>query len=390
MRASHLTWFFTLLLLLTHALPPRKTSSHDKVLGNNFYKVLKETQHRPVKRTVDPDRSLVQEALDQELVKHQIRIKWITFTETPGTVEIDTSVPRVKFERSGEITLKEAFQFMTFYPVLYGEESRPTIGSQFEKFKLQTKMDGTFTLTQVATDGTETNLDDYRLNTAVTDLSDPMLDARLRDTLKEVIVIAADSNLNDQPDFEGVLESKDPSDEVSTRDRDETFRAAVDVMATTFVLEKDLSGSSPAMWLQDVKTRIDENIAEMERDLSTDIKENVKTKLNFEITANFLEGKTNSIDECNQLKSDGIITEMEIGSGRSKHLEVTVAASDKLTLKRLFKLLQFYHDLYEDQGQKRTRFEVPIGGEPVKFRLSISNPSRGGKHQIFVENADRD
>ena len=313
-----------------------------KFLEKNFYIVLKETQHRPVKRTVDPDRNLVQEALDRELVKQQIRIKWITFTETHGTVEIDTSVQRVKFERSGEITLKEAFQFMTFYPVLYGEESRPTIfeisiGSQLEKFKLQNKMDGAFTLTQVATDGTETNLDDSRLNTAVTDLSDPMLDARLQDTLKEVMVIAADSNLNDQPDFEGVLESKNPSDEASTRDRDETFRAAVDVVANSYVLEKDLSGSSPAMWLQDVKTSIDEDIAEMQRDLSTDIKENVKTKLNFEITANFLEGKTNAIDEWNQLKSDGIITKMQVGSGRSKHLEVKVAASDKLTLKRLFK-----------------------------------------------------
>ena len=40
--------------------------------------------------------------------------------------------------------------------------------------------------------------------------------------------------------------------------------------------------------------------------------------------------------------------------------------------------------------QTRTWFEIPIGGEPVKFRLSISNPSRRGKHHIFVETADKD
>ena len=214
----------------------------------------------------------------------------------------DISVPRVKFEKSGMVTLKEAFQFMKFYPVLYGSESRPTIyeipiGSQFQTFKLRNKVGGTFFLTRVATDGTETNLDNSRLNTAVTDLSDPMLDDRLRDTLKEVMVEAADNRLNDQPDFKEVLQSKDPNDEVPTGNRDEIFRAAIDVMATSFVLGKDLSGSSPAMWLQDVKTSFDEDITEVETDLSTEIKTNVDTKLNFEVTANFLESKSSAEKE---------------------------------------------------------------------------------------------
>ena len=128
----------------------------------------------------------------------------------------------------------------------------------------------------------------------------------------------------------------------------------------------------------------------MENDLSTEIKDNVNTKLNFEVTANFLESKTSAIDEWNKLKSDGIITETEGGSGKNKHLKVTVAASNKLTLKALFKLLQFYPDIYEDQKFKQTRFKVPIGGEQVKFRLSTSNPRRGGRHQIFVQTSDAD
>ena len=289
MRAGHLTWFLALLLpLVAHTLRPLETASHYKVVGNNIHEVLKETQHRPVKKTIDPDKNLVQEALDRELMKQQIQIEWIALTGTPGAVAIDTSVPRVKFERSGKTTLREAFQFMKFYPVLFGEESRPTtfeipVGSKTSKFKLQNKADGTFSLTQVATDGKETTLDDSRLNTAVTELSDPMLAARLRDTFKEVMVQAADSRLDNQPDFEEKLRSRDPNKEVSTGDRDETFRAAVEVMTASFVQGKDLSGSSPAMWLQDVETSIVEDITEMETDLSTQIKENSKTKLNFEL-----------------------------------------------------------------------------------------------------------
>ena len=378
---------------MTHTLPQKKTFSHVDVVGNDFHKVSEETQQRAVKKTVDPDRDLVQEALFRELVREQISTKWIIYTQTPGEVDIDTSVPRVKFESSGGITLKEVFQFMQFYPVLYGEESRPTlfeipIGGEFQKFKLQNKVDGTFSLTQVATDGKETNIDNSRLNTAVTELSDPMLDSKLTDTLKEVMVTAADSKLKDQPDFEEELKTRDPNNEVSTGDKEKAFRAAVDVMTASFILGKDLAGSNPAMWLQDVKASLDDDITEMETDLSTEIKDNEKTKLNFEVTASFLESKTNAIDEWNKLKSDGIITETECGSGKNKHLEVTVAASNKLTLKTLFKLLQFYPDIYEDQKFKQTRFEVPIGGEPVKFRLSTSNPRRGGRHQIFVQTSD--
>ena len=60
------------------------------------------------------------------------------------------------------------------------------------------------------------------------------------------MVQAADSRLDNQPDFEEKLRSRDPNKEVSTGDRDETFRAAVEVMNASFVQGKDLSGSSPA------------------------------------------------------------------------------------------------------------------------------------------------
>ena len=78
-----------------------------------------------------------------------------------------------------------------------------------------------------------------------------------------------------------------------------------------------MAGSNLAMWLQDVKASLDDDITDMETDLSTEIKDNKKTKLTFEeVTAGFLESKTNAIDEWNKLKSDGIITETEGGSGK--------------------------------------------------------------------------
>ena len=171
-------------------------------------------------------------------------------------MDIDTSVPRVKFESSGGITLKEVFQFMQFYPVLYGEESRPTlfeipIGGEFQKFKLQNKVDRTFSLTQVATDSKETNIDNSRLNTAVTELSDPMLDSKLTDTLKEEMVTAADSKLKDQPDFEEELKTRDPNSEVSTGDKEKAFLAAVDVM-TCLVYSRERFGRFES---SDVATR---------------------------------------------------------------------------------------------------------------------------------------
>ena len=77
MRASHLAWFLMLLLpLVTHTLPKKKTFSHVDVVGNNVHKVSEETQQRGVKKTIDPDRDLVQEVLFKELVREQIRAKW--------------------------------------------------------------------------------------------------------------------------------------------------------------------------------------------------------------------------------------------------------------------------------------------------------------------------
>ena len=384
MRAGHLAWFLTLLLsLVTHTLPQRKIPSVVNVKKAP-------PQQRVVKKTFSFYRKLPH--LGRELAYRQLKKEWTTYQKIPGTVHIDNSIPRVEFERSGYITLKDVFQFMHYCPVLYPNERRPTfsqipIGGKLKTFGLQNKADQTFSLTQVAADDTETNIDDSTLNTAVTHLSNPTLDPRLKDTLRKGLVQAAESKLKEQPDFEKELKSRDPNGEISPGDRDKAFGAGNTIMTASFVQLKDFKDLRPANWLQHVLAHF-ENLkfkTELETYLSTNIKDNGKTKLKYEVTASFLVSKTSAIHEWNQLKTDGIITETEVGSGKNKHLKVTLAASNKITLRTLFKLLQFYPDIYEDQKFKKTRFEVPIGGEPVKFCLSTSNPRRGGRHQIFAQ-----
>ena len=138
-----------LVLLVAPTLLGKQILKDAKADGNHFHLVSKETQQRASKKSVDPERDLVKEALDKEMVKAKIREKWKTLTGANGPVEVDTSVPRVRFGNSRALTLKEAFQFLKFYPVLLGEEARPTnfeipIGTgNPKKFKLkkQTRWD---------------------------------------------------------------------------------------------------------------------------------------------------------------------------------------------------------------------------------------------------------
>ena len=84
-----------------------------------------------------------------------------------------------------------------------------------------------------------------------------------------------------------------------------------------------------------------------------------------------------------------IIEERTAGSERNQHIVVTIHENDVVSLTEIFKLLQFYNDIYPEQKQKQTHFEVPIGGETRTFRLSKSGRF-GGKHQLVVRTDDRD
>ena len=63
--------------------------------------------------------------------------------------------------------------------------------------------------------------------------------------------------------------------------------------------------------------------------------------------------------------------------------EVTIRKTDQLELKKVFKMLQSFNDLFPNNGESdRIRFTIPIGGEDRAIYLSRAPR---GENQIFVE-----
>ena len=389
-------------LIYTWGFRARATSQEDG-LATEF----KHVSHELVQRTVvaNRDRKTVQEALDKEVVGKKVRISWDQLKTVSPKAVTETAVPGagklVTFEKTGGISLKEAFQFMQFYPILYGEETHPTefhvpIGKKIHKFKLSSKTDGTFSLKAIRTDGTEVDLSN--LQTAVNVLSDSNLKAPLRDTVKEVSLQALDAKLNNQPDFESTLTLKDTAKTVTTKERDDAFSASIDVLAGTSIQKNKLTGLNPSGWLQTTNGDIGTKMEEVRDNLSNEIATAGDTQLTLEFTQSMLKTSQQAIDEWEELKKtdtavgsgNKIVEEEIITKGKRKSLKVTIHETDKVSVKDIFKLMQFYPDIYQSQGLKQTTFEVPIGGARRKFRLSTSSPKRGGVHQIVVRTLDSD
>lgn len=119
-----------------------------EVIGGNLNK-------KTVVNPASTDKDVVQKYLDRKVVEEKIKEKWEQLKKGSPKAVTEEAIKRagklVTFERSGQISLKEAFQFIQYYPLLYGEEKHPTefrvpIGSEFQKFKLANKPDGTFSL----------------------------------------------------------------------------------------------------------------------------------------------------------------------------------------------------------------------------------------------------
>ena len=206
------------------------------------------------KRAVPDPRDVVQKALDRAVVEEKVRKSWDQLKEGPPKAVTEKNTPGggklVTFEKTGKITLKEAFQFMQFYPLLYGEEKKPTefhvpIGGEDQKFKLTSQTDGTFSLHAVRTDeatGKEVEVDLSNLQDPVNVLSDANLKDPLRDTIKDKYPEALDAKLNNQPDFKSTLQKNDKTGTVSTQERDKAFRAASDVLVGSSIQRNTLAG----------------------------------------------------------------------------------------------------------------------------------------------------
>ena len=393
----------TVLILLSPVTHTEDTSGH--VASPLQTSALLNIETQIVRRT-SKEKKTIQEELDKAVVADKLREKWNNLISGRPKAVSETTVgnakeKHVKFERVGRLSLKEAFHYMQYYPLLYPEETKPTtfeipIGRDYQNFKLKNKKDGTFELSteHTSTGGVKTKVDLSNIDTTVAALTDSKLKLTTRNTLQQVSIEALDAKLNRQPDFHNELTAKDKT--ISATEKNEAVRATTDFLVASTVLRKDLKGLKPATWLQTVKTDIDTRMGNIQEGLSQEIAAEGTTKLQYEITQSMLKSKSQAIKEWDHIKSlktaprskTSIIEEQIVGQGKKQHLKVTVHETDKLSLKDTFKLLQFYPDIYDSQGSKHTRFEVPIGGETRKFRLSKS----GGraKNQIFVTTDDKD
>ena len=234
--------FLAASLFSNHAIYASGFQVDTTLQGNHF--TLKDVSHKVMERAVANPRSdseIVQEYLDRKVVEEKIRRSWDQLmSNPPGAVtEIDRPEGKlVTFGNTGALSLKQVFQFMQFYPLLYGGESKPTefhvsVGTETQKFKLRNKPDGTFTLNAVRSGG---EVDLSSLQNSVNLLSDQNLKGPLRDTRQDVTLRALNAKLNSQPDFSTALQSHDTKGTVSTKERDDAFLAAIDVMAGTSIL----------------------------------------------------------------------------------------------------------------------------------------------------------
>ena len=393
----------TVLLLLLPVTHTEDTSGH--VASQLQTSALLNNENQLVRRSLK-EKNTIQVELDKAVVADKLREKWNNLISGRPKAVSETTVgnakeKHVKFERVGKLSLKEAFHFMQYYPLLYPEETKPTtfeipIGKDYQNFELKNKRDRTFELSaeHTSTGGMKTKVDLSNIGTTVAALADSKLKLTTRNTLQRVSIEALDAKLNRQPDFHNELTAKDKT--ISVTEKIKAVRATTDFLVASSVLRKDLKGLKPATWLQTVKTDLDTKMGKIKEDLSKEIAAEGKTKLQYEITQSMLKSKSQAIKEWNHIKSlktapgskTPIIEEQIVRKGKKQHLKVTVHETDKLSLKDTFKLLQFYPDIYNSQGSKHTRFEVPIGGKTRKFRLSKSEGR--AKNQIFVTTDDKD
>lgn len=252
----------------------------------------------------DPDRQTIQDALDRELVRRGIQKLWDGLKNTSPKVVTETEIPgkgkRVKFAKSKSISLGEAFQFMQFYPLIYGEEKEPTefdlpIAGEIQKFKLANEKGGTFSLKAIRKDGREVDLSD--LQGAVDELSDPNLKDALRNTIETVSKTLLEKKLNEQPDFIEELTKQDKTGTITTQERDDAFRATIDFFAGSSIKRNQLAGLNPSDWLKTTNKALRETMEVLKKELSKKISNVHETKLKFEFTLSMLKTSQQAIDE---------------------------------------------------------------------------------------------
>ena len=333
-------------------------------------------------------RAVVQKSMDRAVVRDFLR-KGMPITEThiPGRGKV------FKFGSSDQIVLKQAFNHLHFYPVVYEKEQNPTqfeipIGQKIATFKLTNRPHGPFSL-KVIREGNGVEHDLSNLQETVEFLSDPTLPLPLRKTLIRAFLTALEAPLSKQPDFKKVLQELDPSGTVTSQEREKVFRAGIELFSAIAIKRPTLEGLNLPDWLQETNQDIVSTMQEVTIQQSKEIAAQKETKLKYELTQSMLKTSEEAVKEWTTLKDLNVIEEKVMGTDKNPYLTVTIHETDQVSLREMFKLLQFYPELYKSQEARQTRFEIQIGGEKRKFRLSIS-PHKNVVNQIYVQTNDAD
>ena len=398
---------FAALLLSNTALNAWGLLDNVILQGNRLVTIYKDVSDEPVERSVvcPGVKKMIQESIDKAVVQQKVKQIWRLLKTGPEKAVTETTTLEgeklVKFEKTNALTLKQAFQLMQFY-YLYDSEKTPTkfevpIGSDYRVFKLINKGKGIFSLSAVRSGEDKSEVDLSDLQGPVTTLSDPNLKEPLRNTVQDVSLQALDATLDSQPDFNQKLKENDKEEEVTSDKRVQAFRAIRDIMAGTAVQGIKLAGLTgpPPDWLKTTAKDISSKMEKEREQISKEIAAEGETKLKFELTQSLLQSRDEAIERWKEWTTPDpttgkrFIEDDEVTENGHPVRRVIVHESDKVTLKDVFRTLQSYKDIFDTQGFKHTRLEVPIGGKRRKFRLSKSGP-RYGKDQIVVYTKDDD
>ena len=367
----------------------------------------------------DVDRNTVKDALAREIVGENAREKWkeLGSKDPPIVTERDQGKSKIyTFQPDASMTVKEVFSLLKYFPLLFPKDKRITyriieipVDGKTMALKIE-RRGGRYQLKSVYKDPNnpgkylETNLrsdignvvDQLRSEPPTEPSPSPELHEALKEALAKTLPDIYNAKLNAAPVFEAELAKHDKGSEVTDTMKEKAFREAIEVMASSSILTTDLAAFNPPSWLQDVyENHLKTGREELDAKLEKEIKDAGKTKLRLELIASMLKTSQEVKDEWEKLKG----TETSPGSGQmiidqqmsavdpNKVEEVTIRPTDQIELKKVFKMLQSFNDLFPNNGESdRIRFIIPIGGEERTIYLSRAPR---GKHQIFVETQNR-
>ena len=364
-------------------------------------------------------KSVIKDALAREIVGENVREKWEDLKSRNPPVITETDGGKSKkytVQPDASITLKEVFSLLQYFLLLFPKDKNiiyriiefPVDGKTFAlKFE---RRRGRYLLKHVYKDPDnpgkylETNLtaeignvvDQLRTERLTESSSHPKLDEALKKDLENTLPYIYSAKLNSDPVFEDELIKRDKRREITDDMKEEAFRAAIEVMASTSILATDLTALNPPSWIQNVyESYFKKGREELDAKLEEEIKNSRETKLMFELIASMLKTSEEVKELWKKLENTDTYpgSEQKIIEQRMSEVnpdkveEVIIRQTDLLELVIVFKMLQSFNDLFPNNREsQRIRFIIPIGG--LDRTIYLSRAPRG-ENQILVETRNR-